>query len=94
MEMLEKFPSLHRLDHYSPLLAHRFPEQYLASYDRSLREEMELVNNRNAYRNCCRYLNEIVKMGGLKRAQQIRKDWIAEHPRRTALHEELKKLKW
>jgi hypothetical protein len=94
MEMLGKFPSLHYLDHYSALLAHRFPEQYLVSYDRCLREEMDRVNNRKAYRNCCRYLNRIVKMGGLERAQQIRKDWIEQHPRRTALHDELKKLKW
>lgn len=94
MEMLEKFPSLHRLDQYSSLLAQRFPEKYLAAYDQSLREEMEQVNNRKAYRNCCRYLNKIVEMGGLERAQQIRKDWIKQHPRRIALHEELKKLKW
>ena len=72
-------------------LYHR--ERYLECYDGSVRNKMDHAGNRADYRECCRYLNLMIKLGGRDRVQQIMADWRAAYPWRRAMLDELQLVK-
>ena len=91
MDMLVKYPTLQLLDQYFKLLAKDNQAKYIELYDKKIRSKMELTSDRSGYRECCRYLNKLSKIGGLENAKQIALSWRAAYPRRRAMLEELQK---
>ncbi len=94
MALLQKAPSLDLLDRYFKLLAKHNKTEFVALYDQRVRKKMEQTSDRSGYRECCRYLNKLIKLGGTENAEQVVKDWRETYPRRRAMLEELGKVKW
>lgn len=94
MAEIRKSPALHLLDQYYSVLAKKNATEYLNLYERAIRKYMELHTGRNYYRECCRYIDKIIRLGDIDRAKKIVRDWRATYPRRRAMIEELAKYQW
>ena len=94
MAEIKKAPSLHRLDRYFDLLGKHFKADFLAFYEKMVRQHMDTNTGRGIYQECCQYIDKIVRLGGLDNAKMIVKDWREKYPRRRAMIEELARYKW
>jgi len=94
MNEIKKAPSLHRLDLYFDLLGTHFKSDFLVLYEKLVRQYMDNNTGRGIYIECCKYIDKIVRLGGLEDAKMIVADWRKKHPRRRAMIEELSRYKW
>jgi len=94
MDEIKKAYSLQRLDRYFKLLGNRFKPDFLALYEKLVRQYMDTNTGRGKYIECCQYIDKIVRLGGLEDAKMIVADWRKQYPRRRAMIEELAKYKW
>jgi len=94
MTEIKKAPSLHRLDRYFDLLGKHFKADFLAFYEKMVRQHMDTNTGRGIYQECCQYIDKIVRLGGLENAKMIVQDWQEKYPRRRAMMEELARYKW
>jgi hypothetical protein len=94
MAELRRAPSLYLLDQHSARLSAKFKDEFIALYERCVRQEMERSNSRSNYQTCASYVNKILQLGGLEQARQIVTDWRAQYPRRPAMLDELRRFKF
>lgn len=89
---IRKQPSLFLLDQYYDLLSGSYPDFFIESYEKYVRQEMDRAFNRRDYERCCGYVVKIRNLGGTQQAQKILSDWRAQYPRRTAMLEEIRRM--
>ena len=94
MNEIKKSASLRRLDRYFDLLGKQFKGEFLALYDKLVRQHMATNTGRGIYRECCQYIDKIVRLGGSEEAKKIVEDWRKKYPRRRAMMEQLARYKW
>ncbi len=94
MNEIKKAASLRRLDHYFDLLGKHYKGEFLALYEKLVRQHMDTNTGRGIYIECCQYIDKIVRLGGLEDAKMIVEDWRKKYPRRRAMMEELARYKW
>lgn len=92
MAVIERRKSIPLLKSYETVLKKAFPQRCVAVYERHLRSVMATATDRKAYREAVRVLKDLRKYPDAKPlAQQIAEQWKSTYPRRTSMHDELKK---
>jgi len=66
MTEIKKAASLYRLDRYFELLGKPFKADFLALYEKLVRQYMDTHTGRGKYIECCQYIDKIVRLGGLE----------------------------
>ena len=76
---------------YHKYLAPRYPVELSAVYEELAGRTVEEKVNRKGYRQACRYLKQMRKLGQGERVTQVVADWRARYYQRPALLDELNK---
>ncbi len=92
LELLQSDPTLHRLELYGDYLTAHYADEVVALYEHCIIDYLRENTGRNFYKNACRYLRRMKKMGAGKRVDEIIVQLKKEHPARYALFEELDKV--
>ena len=93
-QALEGYGSRYEFDHYRNLLAQDFPEEYLALYEKEVRDMLfGQAGSRNIYANAVCLMRCMLKIpGGKPPVARIVAELREAYPRRRALMEELSQL--
>ena len=89
LEIVQKNASLHTLDAYEKYLAHDYAKELTDLYRKTILKDMERTTDRGHYREICRYLRRMIKMGARETVDSIIKQLQTTYPKRKALMEEL-----
>jgi hypothetical protein len=92
LEVAQNNPSLHSLDAYEKFLSHGYAKELTDLYKISILKEMERANERGHYREICRYMRRMIKMGARETVNSLIKQLQTTYPKRKALLEELKMI--
>ncbi|MBT6958177.1 MAG: hypothetical protein HN996_07140 [Opitutae bacterium] len=82
------------IEPYRKYLEPRFPEAVCEIYERHLKTLLEEKVNRKGYKEACRYLRRIHKLGQAEFATKIVLELRRQYSNRRALMDELNKLKF
>jgi len=82
------------IEPYRKHLERRFPEAVCEIYERHLKTLLIEKVNRKGYKEACRYLRRIHKLGQVEFAQKIIQELRGQYANRRALMDELNKLKF
>ncbi|MBR9920322.1 MAG: hypothetical protein GYB31_05725 [Bacteroidetes bacterium] len=92
LHLFQQDPDIRMLNQYFTVLSDHFPQETIQMYVRIIPERMDDASNRNHYRQVCRDLKKILKLGGEAEARQIAENCLKKHPRRRAMREELERI--
>jgi hypothetical protein len=92
LEILQNNPSLHSLDAYEKYLSHDYAKELIDIYRAAIFKEMERASDRGHYREICRYLRRMIKMGARETVNSLIKQLQTTYPKRKALLEELQMI--
>jgi hypothetical protein len=84
--------SLHLLETYEKYLVNDFAGEISELYQMAILKYMENNISRDHYRNACRYLRRMMKMGARMKANEVIQELRKLYPKRKALMEELLKV--
>ena len=84
----------YKIEPYRQYLEPRFPEEVGNIYEQHLKTLLIEKVNRKGYKEACRYLRRIYKLGQMELAQKIVQELRGQYPNRRALMDELNKLKF
>lgn len=91
-EIVRSNSSLHTLDAYEKYLVHDYAKELTDLYRAAILKEMERATDRGHYREICRYLRRMIKMGARETVNSIIKQLQTSYPKRKALMEELQMI--
>ncbi len=89
LEMVKLSPDLNTLDQYEKYLSKIYTDEIVELYTNGIIEYIKENMGRDHYKNACRYIRRIIKLGARKKANEIILYLRTEYPRRKALMEEL-----
>lgn len=89
LELVKKSPDLNTIDRYEKYLFKNYSTEMIELYANGILNYMKNSMGRDHYKNACRYIRKIIKMGGRDKANGIISYLRAEYPKRKALMEEL-----
>ena len=92
LEIVQNNSSLHTLDSYEKYLSHDYAKELTELYRIAILKEMERANDRGHYREICRYLRRMIKMGARETVNSLIKQLQTTYPKRKALLEELQMI--
>lgn len=84
--------SVYKLDYYEKYLSKDYPNEISDLYGKAVVDMLEQASNRNQYKEACKYLQKIKKMGFPEKANQLVVFSQKTYPKRKALMEELAKI--
>jgi hypothetical protein len=84
--------SLHMLETYEKYLVNDYADEISDLYQLAIFKYMENNISRDHYRNACRYLRRMIKMGARVKASYVIQELRKLYPKRKALMEELLKV--
>lgn len=84
--------SLDKLETYEKYLVNDFADEISDLYQMAILKYMENNISRDHYRNACRYLRRMIKMGARKKVNEVIQELRKLYPKRKALMEELLKV--
>ena len=80
------------MDRYADKLVQLYPDEIRMFYLKQLRNQMNLADNRNRYREAAARLKHMTRyIGGKTAAQELANEWKNTYDRRRAMLDELKK---
>jgi len=85
IEIVQNNSSLHTLDSYEKYLSHDYAKELTELYRIAILKEMERANDRGHYREICRYLRRMIKMGARETVNSLIKQLQTTYPKRKAL---------
>ena len=91
-EIIQKNVSLHTLDAYEKYLVNDYAKEVTELYRAAILKDMERTTDRGHYREICRYLRRMIKMGARETVDSIIKQLQTTYPKRKALMEELQMI--
>ena len=77
------------IENYEEYLKKDFAEELVSLYKDEVRNYLEYNINRKAYKNACRYLRRMLKLGGKETVDMLVKEFRRIYPKRKALMQEL-----
>ncbi len=92
LELVKKSPDLNTIDRYEKYLFKNYSTEMIELYANGILNYMKNSMGRDHYKNACRYIRKIIKMGGRDKANGIISYLRAEYPKRKALMEELDRV--
>lgn len=88
-EFVKISPSLGTIEENEKYLAKNYSNEIVELYANGIIENLKLHVGRTHYKNACRYIRKIIKLGARDKANEIISFLKAEYPQRKALIEEL-----
>ncbi len=92
LELLQNHPFLQRLERYEKLFPETYSEQIALLYETGIIQYLKDNVGRGHYKNACRYLRRMKKLGAGKRVEALIQRLKKDHPSRFALWEELERV--
>jgi len=92
LELVKKSPDLITIDHYEKHLSKQYTDEIVELYAAGILKYMENSMGRDHYKNACRYIRKIIKLGSRDKANEIISHLRNVYPRRKALMEELNNI--
>lgn len=89
LELVKKSPYLTTIESYEKYLAEHYPDEIAALYSEGILKYIKNNLGRKHYREACRYLRRMIKLGARDKADEIIEFLKKEYPSRRALLEEL-----
>lgn len=77
---------------YEQYLAADYTEELLGLYEKGIIDYLKVNTGRTHYKEACRYLERMLKLGGLARVRNLIADLRREYPQRRALLDELNRF--
>jgi len=75
--------------HYEKYLSDKYPSELADIYESGIKEYLKRAQDRNHYREACRYIQRMKNLGGRKRADALIFTLRKEYPKKKALLDEL-----
>jgi len=92
LELVKKSPGLNTIDQYEKYLSKQYTSEIVELYATGILNYMKNNMGRDHYKNACRYIRKIIKLGSRDKANEIISYLRTEYPQRRALMEELQKV--
>jgi len=89
LELVRKFPDLQTIGQYETHLAKKYTAEVVELYVNALLEYMKTNLGRSHYKEACRYLRRVIKLGAREKANEVISFFRSEYRNRKALMEEL-----
>ncbi len=89
LELVRKFPDLQTIGQYETHLAKKYTPEVVELYVNALLEYMKTNLGRSHYKEACRYLRRVIKLGAREKANEVMSFFRREYRQRRALMEEL-----
>jgi transcription elongation factor GreA-like protein len=89
LELVCKSPGLHTIGQYETYLSGKYTAEVVDLYVNALLDYMKTNVGRNHYKEACRYLRRIIKLGAREKANEVISFFRTEYRNRKALMEEL-----
>ncbi len=89
LELVRKFPDLQTIGQYEPHLAEKYTPEVVELYVNALLASMKTNVGRSHYKEACRYLRRVIKLGAREKANEVMSFFRREYRQRKALIEEL-----
>jgi uncharacterized Zn finger protein len=89
LELVRKFPDLQTIGQYETHLAKKYTAEVVDLYVNALLEYMKTNLGRSHYKEACRYLRRVIKLGAREKANEVISFFRREYRNRKALMEEL-----
>lgn len=92
LQLLEDNVSLYKIKEYEQYLLPDYSNELLMLYKDEIVKFLSIKTGRNFYKEACRYIRRMIKMGGKEEANKLIEYLRDEYPARRALREELDKM--
>ncbi|BCJ85672.1 hypothetical protein skT53_06570 [Effusibacillus dendaii] len=92
LEFVKKHPA--RVEDFHTYLLERFPEETKELFQAHIENTANRSSTRKHYQDVCRIIRMLQRAGGETEAQQSVRMLLAKYPRKSALREELIKLRF
>jgi uncharacterized Zn finger protein len=89
LELVCKSPGLHTIGQYETYLSGKYTAEVVDLYVNALLDYMKTNVGRSHYKEACRYLRRIIKLGAREKANEVISFFRTEYRNRKALIEEL-----
>ena len=89
LELVKKFPDLNTIAQYETHLSGKYTPEVVDLYLNALLEYVKKNVGRNHYKEACRYLRRVIKLGAREKANELISFFRTEYRSRKALIEEL-----
>jgi SWIM zinc finger len=89
LELVRKFPDLQTIGQYETHLAKKYTPEVVELYVNALLASMKTNVGRSHYKEACRYLRRVIKLGAREKANEVMSFFRKEYRQRKALMEEL-----
>ncbi|MCX6156920.1 MAG: hypothetical protein NTY74_02960 [Ignavibacteriae bacterium] len=91
-ESLKKDPSLSEVQYYEKYLKQDYKDEIIGFYETGIYNYMKGFAERHHYKEACRYMRRMLKLGARERVDLMIEKLRKEYPRRPALLDELSKV--
>ncbi|NRA10630.1 MAG: SWIM zinc finger family protein [Crocinitomicaceae bacterium] len=92
LELVMTNPSLDNLKENEQYLAFQYSDKYISLYAQGVNDYLDTQTGRPSYRQACRFLQRMKKLGGKAKVMEMIDDLRIKFPQRRALLEELDKV--
>jgi hypothetical protein len=92
LDLVTKEPSLSEISHYEKYLSKDYSSELVQLYDTEIKEHLKYALSREQYKDVCRYIRRMIKLGAREKANELIAYLRKEYPRRKALMEELNRV--
>lgn len=92
LKLITDDPSIHKIQSYESYLADKYPNEVALLYEKGVLSYMERASDRGHYKDACRILRRMIKLGARDRVISLVEKFRKEYPRRVALMDELDKV--
>jgi len=89
LELVRRFPDLQTIGQYETHLAEKYTPEVVELYVNALLASMKTNVGRTHYKEVCRYLRRVIKLGAREKANEVISFFRKEYRQRKALMEEL-----
>ena len=80
------------IQHYEQYLSDKYPLELAELYEKGIIEYLKKMTGREHYKEACRYMRRMIKLGAGKRVNNLSANLRKEYPLRKALMDELNKI--
>src|SRR4030042_723399 len=80
------------IQHYEKYLSGKYSGELAELYEKGIRDYLKRMTGREHYKEPCRYMRRMIKLGARKRVNELILSLRREYPQRRALLEELNKI--
>jgi hypothetical protein len=91
-ELLKDRITLDYIKQYEKYLSNNYPEELVDLYGKGITLLLKHNTGRNYYKNACRYIRRMIKLGGKNRVEELIDQLKKAYPQRRALIDELNNI--